>query len=64
MVDGGGGHLGWQPSRFLTDRTEAERGFALAERLGSVNAAAQERTSRQNAGPLGAGDRRESAPVS
>jgi hypothetical protein len=34
--------LGWQPSRFLTDRAEAERAFALAERLGSVNAAAQE----------------------
>jgi hypothetical protein len=32
--------LGWQPSRFLTDRAEAERAFALAERLGSVNAAA------------------------
>jgi WhiB family redox-sensing transcriptional regulator len=34
--------VGWQPSRFLTDRAEAERAFALAERLGSVNAAAQE----------------------
>ena len=34
--------LGWQPSRFLADRTEAERAFALAEHLGSVNAAAQE----------------------
>jgi hypothetical protein len=34
--------LGWQPSRFLADRAEAERAFALAERLGSVNAAAQE----------------------
>jgi hypothetical protein len=34
--------LGWQPSRFLTDRAEAERALALAERLGSVNAAAQE----------------------
>jgi hypothetical protein len=31
--------LGWQPSRFLTDRTEAERAFQLAEQLGSVNAA-------------------------
>jgi hypothetical protein len=31
---------GWQPSRFLSDRAEAERAFALAERLGSVNAAA------------------------
>jgi hypothetical protein len=40
-----GGHdrqpLGWQPSRFLTDRAEAERAFALAEQLGSVNAAAK-----------------------
>jgi hypothetical protein len=39
-----GGHhrhpLGWQPSRFLTDRAEAERAHALAEQLGSVNAAA------------------------
>jgi len=34
--------LGWQPSRFLADRAEAERAFALAERLGSVNAAAVE----------------------
>jgi hypothetical protein len=34
--------LGWQPSRFLTDRAEAERAFALAEQLGSVNAAATE----------------------
>jgi hypothetical protein len=34
--------LGWQPSRFLADRAEAERAFALAERLGSVNAAAAE----------------------
>ena len=34
--------MGWQPSRFLTDRSEAERAFALAEQLGSVNAAAQE----------------------
>jgi hypothetical protein len=34
--------VGWQPSRFLTDRTEAERAFRLAERLGSVNAAAAE----------------------
>jgi hypothetical protein len=32
--------VGWQPSRFLTDRAEAERAFALAEQLGSVNAAA------------------------
>jgi WhiB family transcriptional regulator, redox-sensing transcriptional regulator len=31
---------GWQPSRFLADRTEAERAFQLAEQLGSVNAAA------------------------
>jgi WhiB family transcriptional regulator, redox-sensing transcriptional regulator len=34
--------VGWQPSRFLTDRVEAERAFALAEQLGSVNAAAHE----------------------
>jgi hypothetical protein len=34
--------VGWQPSRFLTDRGEAERAFRLAERLGSVNAAAAE----------------------
>jgi WhiB family transcriptional regulator, redox-sensing transcriptional regulator len=34
--------VGWQPSRFLTDRAEAERAHALAERLGSVNAAAQQ----------------------
>jgi hypothetical protein len=34
--------VGWQPSRFLADRGEAERAFALAERLGSTNAAAQE----------------------
>jgi WhiB family redox-sensing transcriptional regulator len=34
--------VGWQPSRFLTDRAEAERAFALAERLGSVNAAAHQ----------------------
>jgi hypothetical protein len=37
-----GDPLGWQPSRFLADRAEAERAFALAERLGSVNAAALE----------------------
>jgi hypothetical protein len=35
-------HLGWQPSRFLADRAEAERAFQLAEQLGSVNAAATE----------------------
>ncbi|HEV2917912.1 MAG TPA: hypothetical protein VG673_01515, partial [Actinomycetota bacterium] len=34
--------LGWQPSRFLTDRAEAERAFQLAEHLGSVNAAAHQ----------------------
>jgi hypothetical protein len=34
--------LGWQPSRFLNDRVEAERAYALAEQLGSMNAAAQE----------------------
>jgi hypothetical protein len=32
--------VGWQPSQFLADRAEAERAFRLAERLGSVNAAA------------------------
>ena len=32
--------MGWQPSRFLTDRAEAEHAFQLAQRLGSVNAAA------------------------
>ena len=31
---------GWQPSHFPVDRAEAERAFALAERLGSVNAGA------------------------
>jgi WhiB family transcriptional regulator, redox-sensing transcriptional regulator len=34
--------VGWQPSRFLSDRAEAERAFRLAEQLGSVNAAAAE----------------------
>jgi hypothetical protein len=34
--------VGWQPGRFLADRAEAERAFQLAERLGSVNAAAAE----------------------
>ena len=34
--------MGWQPSRFLTDRAEAERAYQLAEQLGSVNAAAKE----------------------
>src|SRR5829696_5335994 len=34
--------VGWQPSRFLADRAEAERAYALAEQLGSVNAAAAE----------------------
>jgi hypothetical protein len=34
--------LGWQPSRFPTDRAKAQRAFALAEQLGSVNAAATE----------------------
>jgi hypothetical protein len=32
--------LGWQPSRFLADRAEAERAFQLAQQLDSVNAAA------------------------
>jgi hypothetical protein len=34
--------LGWQPSRFLADRAQAERTVQLAEQLGSVNAAAKE----------------------
>jgi hypothetical protein len=34
--------VGWQPSRFLADRAEAEHAFTLAEQLGSVNAAAAE----------------------
>jgi hypothetical protein len=34
--------VGWQPSRFLSDRGEAEHAFQLAEQLGSVNAAAAE----------------------
>jgi WhiB family transcriptional regulator, redox-sensing transcriptional regulator len=34
--------VGWQPSCFLSDRAEAERAYALAEQLGSVNAAAQQ----------------------
>jgi hypothetical protein len=34
--------LGWQPSRFLVDRAEAEHAFTLAEELGSINAAATE----------------------
>jgi hypothetical protein len=34
--------VGWQPSQFLADQAEAERAFALAERLGSINAAATE----------------------
>jgi hypothetical protein len=34
--------VGWQPSRFLSDRAEAEHAFRLAEQLGSVNAAAAE----------------------
>jgi hypothetical protein len=32
--------VGWRPSRFLTDRAEAERAFQVGEQLGSVNAAA------------------------
>jgi hypothetical protein len=34
--------LGWQPSRFLTNPAEAERAYALAEQLGSMNAAASQ----------------------
>jgi hypothetical protein len=37
-----GAVAGWLPSRFLTDRAEAEQTFQLAEQLGSINAAAQE----------------------
>ena len=33
---------GWQPSPFLADRAEAQRAYRLAQRLGSVNAAAAE----------------------
>jgi hypothetical protein len=36
------GPPGWQPTRFLADRGEAERAFQLAEQLGSVNAAASQ----------------------
>jgi hypothetical protein len=42
---------GWQPSRFPTDRAEAERAFQLAERLGSIRTA-------KRAGPLGRSSRR------
>jgi hypothetical protein len=34
--------VGWQPSRFLADRAEAERDFAWAKRLGSINVTAGE----------------------
>jgi hypothetical protein len=34
--------VGWQPSRFLSARAEAERVFAVAERLGSISAAADQ----------------------
>jgi hypothetical protein len=34
--------VGWQPSRSLSDGAEADRAFALAERLRSVNTAAAE----------------------
>jgi hypothetical protein len=52
--------VGWQPNRFLTDRAQAERAYALAEQLGSVNAAAQELgmiwpSLRQARGPHGLG---------
>src|SRR5688500_4611613 len=33
--------VGWQPSRFLPDRAEAERATALPEKRGSVRAAAR-----------------------
>jgi hypothetical protein len=32
--------VGWQPTRFLADRAEAERALQLADHLDSVNAAA------------------------
>jgi hypothetical protein len=32
--------LGWQPSRFLADRAEAECAFTLAKQLGRINVAA------------------------
>jgi hypothetical protein len=32
------GALGWQPSRFLANRAEAERASQLAKQLGSVSA--------------------------
>jgi hypothetical protein len=44
--------LGWQPSRFLADRAEAEHAFAPAEQLGSVNAAAQQRSGQPMTPPL------------
>jgi hypothetical protein len=34
--------LGWQPSRFVNDRAEAECTYAVAERPGSISAAAAE----------------------
>jgi hypothetical protein len=34
--------VGWQPSRFLTTGPQPSRAYALAEQLGSVNAAANE----------------------
>ena len=34
--------VGYQPGRFLADRAEAQRAFRLAEKLGSVNAAAKQ----------------------
>ena len=34
--------MGWEPSRFLVDRAEAERACALGAHLGSVDAAAVE----------------------
>jgi hypothetical protein len=43
--------VGWQPSRFLSDRAKAERAFALAEQLGSVNAAAATRRAGQPTTP-------------
>jgi hypothetical protein len=40
--------VGWRPSRFLTDRGEAERAFQLAGRLGSV----RDGETRWSAGPF------------
>ena len=46
------GPPGWQPSRFLADRAEAERASQLAEQLGSINAAATELGTREFRGSV------------